>query len=233
MIRSIAIIKNQTLKSKIEDYCAQINFLDLEYVFISFEDSILFLRNHEVDLIFIESKIADKSGFEFYSKYSSNIFAIFFGEDKIDAFEAFEINAIDFLNVEMEYKRFLQALNKARQAIMFKRQLLKFDKNFIHVRSEYKLIKIAFSEINYIETLDDYLKIYLLGKKPILTLMSMKSMVSKLPLDQFIRVHRSYIVPINRIESIRGKIINLGITEIPIGKSFEESFFQNYLRDVY
>jgi len=77
--------------------------------------------------------------------------------------------------------------------------------------------------------LDDYIKIHLLGKKPVLTLMSMKTVMDKLPNSEFVRVHRSYIVPLNKIESVRGKVISLGITEIPIGKSVEEAFFKAYI----
>jgi DNA-binding LytR/AlgR family response regulator len=79
----------------------------------------------------------------------------------------------------------------------------------------------------------DYIKIHIQGKKPVLTLMSIKKALEKLPEKDFIRVHRSYIVPINRIESVRGKVINLGITEIPIGKSHEEAFFKVYISTGY
>ncbi|NBX79774.1 MAG: LytTR family transcriptional regulator [Flavobacteriales bacterium] len=94
-------------------------------------------------------------------------------------------------------------------------------------------MKIAHSEINYFETLDDYIKIHLLGKKPILTLMSMKTLQSKLPSEKFIRVHRSFVVPIHKIQSVRGKMIDLGFSEIPIGKSYEADFFKMYLKEGY
>ena len=81
-------------------------------------------------------------------------------------------------------------------------------------------------DIEFIEGLDDYLKIHLLEQKTIVTRMTMKSMIEKLPAEQFIRVHRSFIVPLSRIESVRSKMIRIGKEDIPIGNSYEEGFFR-------
>ena len=155
---------------------------------------------------------------------------MFLSEYKEFAVDAYNLNAIDYLLKPFDLKRFNQCANKVKEFYNSKNQQNNNEEQFLHVRSEYSLIKIAFVDILYIETLDDYIKIHLLGKKPILTLMNMKTVLSKLPEKEFVRVHRSYIVPINRIESVRGKIINLGITEIPIGKSHEELFFKVYIQ---
>lgn len=103
----------------------------------------------------------------------------------------------------------------------------------IQVRSDYSTINIDLREIVFIETLDDYVKIHLHGKKPILTLMSLKSMLDKLPELDFVRVHRSYIVSLKYIESVRGKRINIGMTELPIGKSHEKIFFERYVKETF
>ena len=139
------------------------------------------------------------------------------------------MNAVDYLLLPFDLKRFSQTLNKANEIYQIRNKNSNSEEQFLQVRSEYSLVKIALVEIVYIETLDDYIKIHIQGKKPVLTLMSIKKALEKLPEKDFIRVHRSYIVPINRIESVRGKVINLGITEIPIGKSHEEAFFKAYV----
>ena len=103
----------------------------------------------------------------------------------------------------------------------------------IQVRSDYSTINIDLREIVFIETLDDYVKINLHGKKPILTLMSLKSMLYKLPENDFVRVHRSYVVSLKYIEFVRGKRINIGMTELPIGKSHEKIFFERYVKETF
>jgi DNA-binding LytR/AlgR family response regulator len=98
----------------------------------------------------------------------------------------------------------------------------------MYIRSEYALVKIELNEILYMETLDDYVKIHLENKKPVLTLMSMKKMLEKLPASDFKRVHRSYIIPYKKIDSVRSKSISIGDKKIPIGVSYEKEFRQKY-----
>lgn len=95
------------------------------------------------------------------------------------------------------------------------------------------MVKIPFADILYLETMDDYIKIHQIGKKPIITLMSMKKMLERLPHSEFIRVHRSYIVPLSRIESVRGKNVSLGVVDLPIGASYEKDFFSAYMKDKF
>jgi DNA-binding LytR/AlgR family response regulator len=99
---------------------------------------------------------------------------------------------------------------------------------YLFVRADYSLVKIMLDDILYIEGLDDYLKIFTVGKKPVIARMTMKSALEKLPEMNFIRVHRSFIVPISRIEKVRNKVIYIGDKTIPIGSSYEGSFFEAY-----
>ena len=233
MIHYTAIIYDAELQSKVLSFCAEIQFLQPEQDFSDYESSKQLLKSQVVDLIFLEARIEQNSGFDFYKLNKNNGSVIFFGKNKGDAFDAFSLDAIDFLDYEFDFKRFVQAVNKAKMKIHHQRSITKFEDHFLHIRSDYKLVKIAHSEINYFETLDDYIKIHLLGKKPILTLMSMKTLQSKLPSEKFIRVHRSFVVPIHKIQSVRGKMIDLGFSEIPIGKSYEADFFKMYLKEGY
>ena len=233
MIHYTAIIYDAELQSKVLSFCAEIQFLQPEQDFSDYESSKQLLKSQVVDLIFLEARIEQNSGFDFYKLNKNNASVIFFGKNKEDAFDAFSLDAIDFLDYEFDFKRFVQAVNKSKMKIHHQRSITKFEDHFLHIRSDYKLVKISHSEINYFETLDDYIKIHLLGKKPILTLMSMKTLQSKLPSEKFIRVHRSFVVPIHKIQSVRGKMIDLGFNEIPIGKSYEADFFKMYLKEGY
>ena len=229
MINCVCIDGNTATIDLITRFCADIQFLDLQKTFKTIIDGSRYVRRHPVDVIFLNTEVDGLSGLEFYKEINQNIIVVFISDSKEFAVEAYNLNAIDYLLQPFDLKRFIQSVNKVHEFYNFRRQNTNSEEKYLQVRSEYSLIKIAFTEILYIETLDDYIKIHLLGKKPILTLMSMKTVMEKLPDHDFIRVHRSYIVPINRIESVRGKTINLGITEIPIGKSHEEAFFKAYI----
>jgi DNA-binding LytR/AlgR family response regulator len=223
------VVDEFDVSDKISGYCSDIQFINLQKIFTSTIEASRYLRKNQIDLIFLNTDYPNISGIEFYEALNQNILVVFISESKDHAIKAFDLNAVDYLLNSFDLKRFIQAINKVNELYIIRNQNSNAEEQFLQVRSEYSLVKIALVEIVYIETLDDYIKIHVQGKKPILTLMSIKKALEKLPARDFIRVHRSYIVPINRIESVRGKVINLGITEIPIGKSHEEAFFKAYV----
>lgn len=229
MINCVCIDDNTATIDLITKFCADIQFIDLQKTFKTIIEGSRYVRRYPVDVIFLNTHVDGLSGLEFYKEINQNIIVVFISDSKEFAVDAYNLNAIDYLLNPFDLKRFIQSVNKVNDFYKFRSKTTNNEEKYLQVRSEYSLIKIAFTEITYIETLDDYIKIHLHGKKPILTLMSMKNVLEKLPEQEFIRVHRSYIVPINRIESVRGKTINLGITEIPIGKSHEEAFFKAYI----
>ncbi len=96
------------------------------------------------------------------------------------------------------------------------------------MRADYSLLKINIANILYIEGLDDYLKIHIENQKTVVTRMTMKAILEKLPAKDFLRTHRSFIVPLSRIESVRNKTISIAGVEIPIGASYEETFFKSF-----
>ena len=232
MINCIVIdtVENSNLISK---YCEGVQYISMQKSFTSTIEASRYIQKYSPDLIFINTNFPTISGLEFYENLSQKPLVVFISENREYALDAFNLNAVDYLLHPFDLKRFSQTLNKVNEIYSFRNQLSNNEEQFLQVRSEYSLVKIALVEIVYIETLDDYIKIHIQGKKPVLTLMSIKKALEKLPVKDFIRVHRSYIVPMNRIESVRGKVINLGITEIPIGKSHEEAFFKAYVSTGY
>jgi len=229
MINCIAIDNNSETLDHISKLCSEIQFITLQKTFLNPIEATRYIRKHPIDLIFVNTTIEGGSGFDFYRALNENILVVFISGQKEFAFEAYTVNAVDYLLLPFDVRRFNQCITKVNEFYKFRHQNINNEEHFLHVRSEYSLVKISLVEILFIETLDDYIKIHLIGKKPILTLMSMKTVMDKIPHSEFIRVHRSYIVPISKIESVRGKIISLGITEIPIGKSHEEAFFKAYI----
>jgi len=123
------------------------------------------------------------------------------------------------------FERFKQATDKARDYFATTNNQ---KAQHIFVRADYSLQKIMLDEIMCIEALDDYLKIYINNQKNIVARMTMKAMLEKLPSTEFIRVHRSFIVPIKKVESLRNKTLQLGDKKIPVGNSYEEEVLKYF-----
>ncbi len=227
MINCIAIDDEPLALSIIEAFCAKVPFLQLQKTFTDISEAAKFLRKFPVDLVFLDIQMPDMLGTEFYRAHAKDKMVIFTTAYSEYAVEGFDLNAVDYLLKPIEFQRFLQAANKAMDYYNYLHQS-ETGNQHLYVRSEYSLVKIAFSDIFYIETLDDYLKIHLKDKKIVLTKMNLKNIMSKLNPIEFVRPHRSYIVPLNQVESVRGKVIHLPGLEIPIGIKYEEDFLKAY-----
>lgn len=223
MIRAIAIDDEPLPLEVIESYCAGISFLSLEKTFTQTAAALRFLENHPTDLIFLDINMPSISGIDFYKKLSQQVMVIFTTAHSQYAVEGFNLNAIDYLLKPYSPERFTTAVNKAHDYFNFIHTREAGQLDHIFVRAEYNLVKVKLSDILYVEGLADYLKIHVEGKKTILSRMTMKDMTVKLP-AKFIRVHRSFIIPVDRVESVRNKNILLAGQTIPIGAS--------YLKDV-
>ena len=122
-----------------------------------------------------------------------------------------------------------EAVHKAQEYNNYQKQSGKQEAQYLYVRSAYRLVKIHFKDILFIETMDDYLKIHVENGKPVLTLMNLKAMEEKLSPTEFCRVHRSYIVPLDKINFVRNKVITISTFQVPIGNKYEEEFNKVYL----
>src|SRR5580704_1375831 len=224
MITCIAVDDEPLALEVLKKYIAKIYFLELKGVFTDPFEARKALDNESVDLIFLDIQMPDISGIEFSRlvnrKTTAVIFTTAFSEYAVDGFN---VDAIDYLLKPIEYDRFLKAIYKAKEYIEYTNSQ-ELAEGYIFVKSDYQMVKINLKDILYIEGLDDYIKIYLPGKS-ILTLMTLKTIAQKLPAREFIRAHRSYIVPISKIEHISKSKIKIADKEIPIGVSYSESFF--------
>jgi DNA-binding LytR/AlgR family response regulator len=225
MISCIAIDDEPLALDIIESFCSRISFFQLHKTFTDTLEAAKYLRKQPVDLIFLDIRMPDQNGMDFYREHAREKMVIFTTAYSNYAVEGFNLSAVDYLLKPIEFERFNQAANKAHEYYNYIHSSENKTQN-LFVRSEYSLIKIPCSEIEYIETLDDYIKIHLPAKKPVLTKMNLKNVLGKLNPKEFVRVHRSYVIPLSKITSVRGKIIHLGKTEIPIGVKFEEEFFK-------
>lgn len=224
MIKAIAIDDEPPALQLIETFCSRTEEILLEKTFTNPDEALKYLRKFPVDLLFLDIQMPSVNGIDFYKSVKQDTMVIFTTAFSEYAVEGFNLSAVDYLLKPFTYKRFQQAVAKAVEYYNFKNQQQSEEQKYIFIRADYSLLKIAIADIIYIEGLDDYLKIHLENKTPVVARMTMKAMTEKLPAKDFIRVHRSYIVPLSRINSVRNKTIYIGEEEIPLGSSYEENF---------
>jgi DNA-binding LytR/AlgR family response regulator len=224
MISCIAIDDEPLALKIIEEYAAKIPFLQLQRTFTNPDDANEFLNNNDVNLLFLDIEMPDITGLQFYKSLTKKPLVIFTTAYSEYAVEGFNVDAIDYLLKPIEYDRFLKAVYKVNEYTEFlSSQEMQMASIFLKV--DYQLMKINLKEIELIEGLDDYIRIHL-KPKPVLTLMTLKSLQAKLPSTEFIRIHRSYIVPINKIESFGKNKVKVAGKDIPIGSSYTEVYQQ-------
>ena len=196
--------------SLIESYVLKTPFLELKAKCNSAIKAMEFLEtDSDIDLFFLDIQMPDLTGLEFSRLLPAKSKVVFTTAFDQYAIEGYKVNALDYLLKPFDYNEFLNAAQKARNHFETnsfqnnENQQNNKNSDFIFVKSEYRQIKINFSEILYIEGLKDYVKIYISSHpRPILTLMSLKKLEEELPSEQFMRVHRSYIISLEKIEAI-------------------------------
>jgi DNA-binding LytR/AlgR family response regulator len=220
MIRAIAIDDEPIALKVIENFCHEIETITLEKTFTNSEDGLKYLKKFPADIIFLDIEMPNLNGIDLYKQIKQNTMVIFITSRPDYAVEGFNLSALDYLLKPFTFERFKQATDKARDYFA---STSNKKTEHIFVRADYSLQKIVLNDIDFIEALDDYLKIHLHQQKTIVARMTMKAMDEKLPSEEFIRVHRSFIVPIKKVESIRNKFIHILDKQIPVGNSFEDA----------
>jgi len=228
MIQAVAIDDEEPALDIIESFCGRLDMIKLQKMFTGPQEALKYINKFPVDLLFLDINMPSLSGIEFYKKIKQSTPVIFTTAYSEYAVEGFNLNAVDYLLKPFSFERFKTAVNKASDFIQYQQTKGSGHENYFFIRADYSLLKINFAEILYIESLDDYLKIFLHKQKTVVARMTMKSMLEKLPAKDFIRIHRSYIIPFNRIESVKQKTVLLDGKEFPIGESFENEFFDHF-----
>lgn len=228
MIKAIAIDDEPPALRIIERFAMNIPAMQLEKSFTRPGEALDYLRSHPVDLLFLDIQMPSVSGLHFYKNLPGEPMVIFTTGYSEYAVEGFNLQAVDYLLKPFTQERFDQAVAKAVSAYEYKQQQATGGQQFISIRADYSVHRVPLADIRFIEGLDDYLKIHLENAKPIVARMTMKAMVESLPATTFMRVHRSYIIPLARITMVRNKTIYIGEAQIPIGGSYEEAFFKAF-----
>ena len=189
------------------------------------------LKEYDIDLIFLDIQMPKITGLEFLKSLSNPPLVIFTTAYAEHALEGFELNAVDYLLKPISLDRFMKAVNKASELFKQSEQKEAYadEDDFVFIKADKKLMKLAYKDILYIEGLKDYV-IIRKNKGRIITLQTMKSLEAKLPSHLFKRVHRSYIVNLSQIDAINANMVELqenGQTKtLPIGKNYKDGLLK-------
>ena len=217
----------------IENYISRTPFLELE---ASFTDPVLALseiRSRHPDLVFMDIQMPDLSGMELSHMIPEGVKIIFTTAFKQYAFESYEVSAVDFLLKPVRYQKFLEAAEKARRLVGLEKaanaaampQEPPRPADSIFVKCDGGMQKVNLDDILYFEGMKDYVRIYLDGMTPLVTHITVKALEDKLPTDRFMRIHRSYIVALNRIDSVSsGGDISIKGAFMHVSDSYAQAF---------
>jgi two-component system, LytTR family, response regulator len=221
VVRCVAIDDEPLALNIIKAHIAKIPALSLVQ---TFDDAIAaseFLRTAIIDILFVDIQMPDITGIDLVRSLEAKPIVIFTTAHKNFAYEGFQLEAIDYLLKPIGFDPFAKAVKKAVDYLEYKTKSSREPEENLYVHSEYRLVKIKLNEIEYIESMEDYIKIHVQNSKPILTLLSMKKVLEKLPAEKFKRIHRSFVVPVGKVTSIQNRKVKLssGI-ELPISDSY-------------
>src|SRR6476620_3756511 len=202
-IRCIAIDEEPWSLDLLKGFLQKIPSLVLVRGFTDAITGAEFIRANPVDLLFIDINMPDVNGIDLVRSLPTRPMIVFTTAYRKFAVEGFELDAIDYLVKPFTFDRFEKAIRKAVH--QFDGHDSKAGDDALFVRSEYQLLRIPLEDIEYIESVEDYIRIHRSGERPVMTLMTMKAVQSKLPPDRFKRIHRGYIVPIAKIRAEIGR----------------------------
>lgn len=226
MTLSCTIIDDEPLAAHlIESYVEKTPFLQLAGVYNSAVAAMRELREHPVDLLFLDIQMPELSGMEFAKILPPATKIVFITAFDKYAIEGYKVNAIDYLLKPVAYDDFLRAAHKALGWFADTIEQVGYchADRFMFVKSDYKLMRIALDDILYIEGLKDYVRIYLENGDKIMSLMNMKKLEDFLPRPEFMRTHRSYIVHATKITAIDRLRLVIGGTYIPVSDSYKDN----------
>jgi DNA-binding LytR/AlgR family response regulator len=225
-IQCIVVDDEPVAREILESHLSKVDAIEIVCSCKSAVEAFNAISTHEIDLIFLDINMPEISGLSFAKSINKDLKIIFTTAYREYAVDGFDLQAVDYLLKPISFDRLLQAIYKYRnenhQEIKESAHVISNDQSdYIFVRADRKMIKINFYEIKYIESLSDYIKIHLVDNT-IITRETITNIEAKLPQKDFIRVHRSFIVSIDKIDSFTNEYIEIGENEIPISRSYKD-----------
>jgi two-component system, LytTR family, response regulator LytT len=230
MIKTIAIDDEPLALQLVTGYIRKTPFLDFLDAFDNPISAMEFIENNQVDLIFLDIQMPDLTGTEFARILNNSTKIIFTTAYEKYALEGFRLDALDYLLKPFGYEEFIVAAGKARKIFDLEQKAstnatVEANNEFLFLKSDYKIRRINFNEILYIEGLKDYVKVFLKNEpKPILSLNTLKTLNAKLPESKFMRIHRSFIVNLDCVTTVDRFRIVFGKEYLPVSDQYKDKF---------
>lgn len=234
MTLNCVIIDDEPLARKgLKEYIADLDFLNLVGDFDSPVKATELLSRGQIQLLFLDIQMPKITGLDFFKSLKNAPPVIFTTAYPQYALDGFELNALDYLVKPISFERFLKAALKAKEYFEIRQHNLEAltgkKEEYFFIKVDNKLVKIFFEEILFVEALQNYVTIHTADKKYI-TYLTFKSVEEYLPVNQFIKTHKSYIVSVSKIESIEGNNIRIGNHHVPISRNEKEDVMQKLLK---
>jgi DNA-binding LytR/AlgR family response regulator len=224
MMNCIAVDDEKLVLDLLVDNIQKVPFLHLVARCKNAMEAADMLHREKVDLVFLDIQMPGLNGLQFVKSLKNPPMIIFVSAYKEYALEGFNLDAIDYLLKPVSFERFLKACNKAFElfTLQQKPHAKEDHPGYFFVYVEYNQVKVNIADILYIEGMKDYLKIFLSSTlKPVITRMSLKTLEDKLATHRFVRIHKSYIVSVDKITAVKRDLISIGNTELPLSESYK------------
>ena len=222
------IVDDEHLARKLlEDYLQKLPNIGEIYMAGSGKEALEILHTQKIHLLLLDIQMPDLSGLELLKTLQQKPAVIFTTAYSEYALDGYDLNVTDYLLKPIAFERFVTAVKKATERIKWQEK--QAGKDFLLVKADYKLLRIKIEDIIYIEGLREYVSIYTKDKRTI-TLESMKNLERIFPGNQFMRIHKSYIVSLDKSEAINGNNIEISGKLIPIGKTYKDEVLQRFMK---
>lgn len=235
-ITCLIIDDEEPARRLIENYVKRLPHLEIVGKCASPLAAIELMQHHHVDLLFLDIQMPDLTGVEFLKTLTQRPLVIFTTAYKDYALEGYELDVVDYLLKPFRFERFVQAVNKAANLLRQPDPIIPGtndlpaieeikQKDYILVKSEFKIFRIFFKDIAYIESMKEYVA-YHTPEGRILSLGSLKSLEEELPSNQFIRIHKSYMVAKDKVTALEGNLVHIGKMKLPIGSTYRKEVME-------
>lgn len=236
MIRCLAIDDEPLALQQLTAYIKKIPFLELVDSCQSAHDALTVMNQEVIDAIFVDINMPDLNGMDFVKSLPVPPLVVFTTAYSEYAVEGFKVDAVDYLLKPLGLTDFQRAANKvkARYDQQNTAVIAQDEEDTLFLKTDYKVIRIDMKDIRYVQSMSEYLKIFLEGRaKPVIVLLSMKKMEERLPENQFMRIHRGYIINLKKIQEVnKNRVIMDEETYLPIGDNYKEAF-NSYLESKF
>src|SRR5215212_3800666 len=219
-MRAIAIDDEPIALDIIKSHASKVPFLDLKATFTDAFKALEYLQKENIDLVFLDIKMPDISGIDFYNSLSKKPLVIFTTAYSEHAVTSFEMDAVDYLLKPFSLSRFIKGCNKAYELYNFRNASDTTD--HLYIKTGYEQVKILFEDILYLEATGNYVS-FVLKDTTILSRSTFSEAVNQLPPDKFTRIHRSYLVAVNKVAKVEKHQVTVGKVRIPVGEAYGQN----------